>query len=357
MAISDALLKVLQAEGQRISEQPRDIDKVNNIFGSISNAANTYRKLKDENLARQKLTMDLEKSQRESELEKIRNRLPSQIQQPQMTRTAGIGLDAVEDYADPMTAKPKPTYSTGYSTAGLPRSLQLEEEKAEASTEALRSTSPYRQALADKAKNFQDSSGFRNSTRLRQEFINRPEVKDYVLVSPNIKAMDSLLQTALSGGMENKVAFDQAFITLFNKLTDPQSVVRESEYARTPENLPTLNRIAGAIQKIKSGGAGMTDDDRDALVTGAKIIGEERAKVFDDLRGEYELLSQRYSIDPNLVVGTLPSFSGFETTPVPPIPQTQSKASARPRPTGRTPEREARYQELLRKQREGTLQR
>lgn len=144
---------------------------------------------------------------------------------------------------------------------------------------------------------------FRNSTQTRTEFINRPEVKEYTTINTQVKSMDALLKNALSGDMNNVVALDQALITMYNKLTDPQSVVRESEYARTPQNLPIVNRISGAIEKLKKGGAGLTNDDRQALVQGAKVIAEERGKTFNTTLERYNNLANKYGIDPELITG------------------------------------------------------
>lgn len=154
-----------------------------------------------------------------------------------------------------------------------------------------------------------EAAGFGQAQKLRKEFIDRPEVKDYVIVSTNVGAMDAMLEKALTGGAENKVAVDQALISLYNKLTDPTSVIRESEYARTPENLPVVNRITAAIEKVGEGGAGLTDDDRKALVDGAKVIAEERKRQFDRSSREYGQLASRFGIDPSLVTGTLSELS------------------------------------------------
>lgn len=148
---------------------------------------------------------------------------------------------------------------------------------------------------------------------LRTEFINRPEVKEFQSVSTNVNSMDSLLKSALSGNMNNKAALDQGLITMYNKLTDPNSVVRESEYARTPENLPVVNRISGAISKLKEGGAGLTDADREALVIGAKIIANERGRTYANTRDSYNKISEKYQLDPSLVTGTLPEFTAYST--------------------------------------------
>jgi hypothetical protein len=150
------------------------------------------------------------------------------------------------------------------------------------------------------------------ATDLRKEFINRPEVKDYVTVATNVKSMDSLLQEALkTGNSSNLVAIDQGLITMYNKLNDPSSVVRESEYARTPQNLPMVNRIYGAIQKIQQGGAGMTNEDREALVLGAKIIANERGGSFQERRDSYTNQALDAGIDPFRVTGTIPPFERF----------------------------------------------
>jgi len=152
---------------------------------------------------------------------------------------------------------------------------------------------------------------FRNASGLRREFINRPEVKEYQVVSTSVKSMEKLLDEGMKPGNNNKVALDQALVTMYNKLTDPNSVVRESEYARTPENLPTVNRISGALRKIQEGGAGLTDDDRKALVLGAKIIANERGRTFQSLKNEYRSLSSDYGVDPKLVIGTIGEFTPF----------------------------------------------
>ena len=157
------------------------------------------------------------------------------------------------------------------------------------------------------------------SANLRTEFINRPEVKDFVAVATQVKSMDALLKSALDGNMKNKLALDQGLITMYNKLTDPNSVVRESEYARTPENIPTINRIVGAIAKVEAGGAGLTDEDRAALVVGAKIIANERGRTYQATREGYEKLAPSLNADPSAVTGTLPTFKEFTLNEIPSV--------------------------------------
>ena len=149
------------------------------------------------------------------------------------------------------------------------------------------------------------------ASKLRQEFINRPEVKEFVTVATNVRSMDSMLNSAIKGNINNRVALDQALITMYNKLTDPNSVVRESEYARTPENLPLFNRFGGALDKLKKGGAGMTNQDRQALVWGAKIIANERGKTFNTTYEDYNMLAREYGIKPELVLRGMDKFQEY----------------------------------------------
>lgn len=147
-----------------------------------------------------------------------------------------------------------------------------------------------------------------NTQRLRQEFINRPEVKDFMTIKQNVKIMDNLSKQIASGNMKNAVGIDQALITLFNKLSDPQSVVRESEYGRTPGNLPVVNAMVGAIEKIQKGGAGLTDKDRRALVEAAQIIANQRGAQFNDTMQQYNDIAVAQELEPSLVTRGMPSY-------------------------------------------------
>ena len=152
---------------------------------------------------------------------------------------------------------------------------------------------------AEKAK--KKRYDFVDSTKIRDEFINRPEVKEYITINTQVSSMDSLLRKAKAGNLQNKVALDQALITMYNKLTDPNSVVRESEYARTAGNLPLANQFTGALQKLEKGGAGLTDSDREALVWGAKVIADERGKTYNTTLNQYKGLGKEYDIDEKLI--------------------------------------------------------
>lgn len=135
---------------------------------------------------------------------------------------------------------------------------------------------------------------------LRKEFQALPTVQEYQTIKNQVSSMDALLNESPKF-TESRVALDQGLISIFNKITDPTSVVRESEYERTPQNLSLANRFTGALEKLKSGGAGLTQEDRRALVFGAKIVANSRGKGYNDVLSNYDTLSGRFGVDPTLV--------------------------------------------------------
>lgn len=139
------------------------------------------------------------------------------------------------------------------------------------------------------------------ATQLRKEFIDRPEVKEFVSIRNKVASMDSLLQNALQNDKASRLSLDQGLITLYNKITDPNSVVRESEYERTPQNLSLANRFSGAVEKLKKGGAGITNEDRKSLVWGGKIIANAQGKMFNEKIDQYSKIATDYGVDPGLV--------------------------------------------------------
>lgn len=147
---------------------------------------------------------------------------------------------------------------------------------------------------------------------LRNEFNQIPTVKDYQVIKSQVSGMDNLLKSANKGEMKSALALDQGLITLFNKITDPTSVVRESEYDRTPKNLSLSNRFSGALDKLSNGGAGLTNEDRESLVFGAKVIADSRGQQYNEVYNSFISDAKDYGIDkPSLVVGAYKEHQPF----------------------------------------------
>jgi hypothetical protein len=135
---------------------------------------------------------------------------------------------------------------------------------------------------------------------MRKEFTSLPEVKTHVEISSQIQRLEKAMESNAKGG--SKVAVDQALITILNKMLDPSSVVRESEYARTPGDLAFLNRMRGKIEKLKKGGAGLTDEDRSAIAEMARNFASVSQSMYDEQANYYGGLAGRYGYSPENVV-------------------------------------------------------
>lgn len=143
-----------------------------------------------------------------------------------------------------------------------------------------------------------NNTDFRNESAMRKEFLSLPEVKDFPTIESNSKRAVAALRA--QGG--SNVAVDQTIITVFNKMLDPTSVVRESEYARTPQDLSVLSRIKGKWDKVQHGGAGLDKTEREAL---ARMVGnftEIAGQQYNDQVTYYSDLARRYGYKPENVV-------------------------------------------------------
>ena len=123
------------------------------------------------------------------------------------------------------------------------------------------------------------------------------------------------LEAAAKGNM---VAGSQAVLVTFQKILDPTSVVRESEYARSSSGLALIERVKGEFEKLKKGGAGLTLEQ---LRPFAQLADEAVAKLSNGrVREERERIGRfadHYGIDKSII------FSGNLGTGAPPEPPAQ----------------------------------
>jgi len=153
-----------------------------------------------------------------------------------------------------------------------------------------------------------DKSNRMFAITLRNQLNSYPEIREANSVTPKIESMEAAYNESLT--TKNFVAVDQALITLYNKLTDPTSVVRESEYDRTSKNIPLVNALKGKAMKILEGGAGLTPEERMALLKMARLM----KKGYDDIKrrriNEYKGYALNAGLDPAKTfaeeIGTLP---------------------------------------------------
>ena len=135
---------------------------------------------------------------------------------------------------------------------------------------------------------------------LRKDFMALPEVKEFRLIDSQIQRLDEAMRENASGG--SKIAVDQALIIILNKMLDPQSVVRESEYARTPQDMALWNRIKGKAEKLVSGGAGLEDEDRMAIAKMARNFYNVSKNQYNEQVSYFTDLAKDYGYAPENIV-------------------------------------------------------
>jgi hypothetical protein len=143
----------------------------------------------------------------------------------------------------------------------------------------------------------------KNATILRKEFDDSPITGNYQALDASARQLDAVYEQGKTA--TSRIASDQALGVIFQKMLDPTSVVRESEYARTPEGAAALNRIKAVIPQFMKGGLAITDEDREAIVDTARVLFNEAKKAYIPHFKRYESLAPNYGTDPELI------FSGY----------------------------------------------
>lgn len=150
-----------------------------------------------------------------------------------------------------------------------------------------------------------DTAKMIQADNLREEFNKLPEVENYKTINTQFEVMTKALKE--SQKTNNFVAVDQAIITLYNKMTDPQSVVRESEYARTQTDLALWNRLKGKIEKWQAGGAGLTQEDRNSIYRMAKEFNKVYKEKYSARVNEYRGYINNWDQDPDNYLSVAPA--------------------------------------------------
>ena len=141
---------------------------------------------------------------------------------------------------------------------------------------------------------------FTQANTIRDEFQASQTYKDFQAVMKASDRINTGYQLSIEAGKDPKtksrVVADQALLVSIQKLLDETSVVRESEYARSEAGIALLSRVPGWIQKIKSGGTGLTDKERlsvkelaDNLLASSKERLAKQAQVTRNLTRTFDL--------------------------------------------------------------------
>lgn len=131
-------------------------------------------------------------------------------------------------------------------------------------------------------------------------------VKDYSIVEDHVAIMRSALDAVRRGGDVNRIATDEAIIVAFERLLDPNSVVREGEFKRVEAGAGLLNRARALKQKIKGGR--LPVDQLDALVKVGEEMAEAKRQILNmRLQDKLRPQARAVGLDPDLAVPLIPA--------------------------------------------------
>lgn len=163
------------------------------------------------------------------------------------------------------------------------------------------------------------------STALRKEFEGLPEVKNYKQALPAYKGIEDAVT-------RNTPMSDINIVYGIAKLYDPNSVVREGEYA-TVANAPNIpERVKGWVQYATNGGK-LTPEVKKQIMDEASSRMMSFQNEFEGSSARYRDIAERSNADPTLVISSdyKPAVAKKEEQAVSPqIAELQRRAASNP---------------------------
>lgn len=146
---------------------------------------------------------------------------------------------------------------------------------------------------------------FSNTDKLRDDFRNDPNVKNYQTVVPIYKSM-------VDAAGRNSRAADLNLVYGMAKIFDPTSVVREGEQVLVTSTASLPDQLVGMINRL-NGGEALRPDTRRALLTEAKSRVDQAEGLYNQTKDFFAQNATSAGIDPNKVffdVGSTPDAPG-----------------------------------------------
>ena len=106
----------------------------------------------------------------------------------------------------------------------------------------------------------------------------------------------------------------QTILVTFQKILDPLSVVRESEYMRSAAGQSLINRVTGAAEQLAKGGAGVRIGELKKFAQLAKEAMQGMESHSNQVRGRVKRTAEHYGIPVDLI---FEDESPIESTPPP----------------------------------------
>jgi hypothetical protein len=144
---------------------------------------------------------------------------------------------------------------------------------------------------------------------IRKEISNTPSIKAFELINDQAGKMETIWDDFLSNPQKETLnAVDQVLINVFNKILDPNSVVRESEFARVGEGQAAVQKFLGLKGKLEKGGTGLTQRERQELVSAAILLRDKaRESANEKINNFKTTIPSIPGVDKNRIFGAFGS--------------------------------------------------
>jgi len=130
--------------------------------------------------------------------------------------------------------------------------------------------------------------------------------KEVTTASKNYNVINEAATALEAISKQPNAATDMAMVFSFMKILDPDSVVRETEYANAARAAGVPDRVAGLIERIQSGQF-LTPSQRNEFLGVAKTLANSRAGSMRQTLDRYKGIAERNSVDPRNVLPDYPS--------------------------------------------------
>lgn len=151
-------------------------------------------------------------------------------------------------------------------------------------------------ALSEQYKNpaFAGSAYIEQANKLRNDFESNKDVQTFNILGQAYSNIKSALQTP---GREGDVALIYALMKIF----DPNSVVRESEYAMAAAGRGAPEAVTGAFNKVMGGGTLLPKEREQFRKVVENMIQAQQGR-YDVKKNFYTSIAKRYGIDPEHII-------------------------------------------------------
>lgn len=111
----------------------------------------------------------------------------------------------------------------------------------------------------------------------------------------------------------SKNALDQVLVVWLNKILDPWSVVRESEFARAPEWMSFFNKWEWKIAKIQEWWVWLTDSERNEIINAVTLMKKWQQSAINTYKNDLLLAWKTLNVPESFIYGMIWWESKFST--------------------------------------------